>query len=205
MTCDRIQEQLPLMAYGDLADAERAAVESHLAQCPACRGALAELDEVRRLLDAPAPVRASPIVVPSAARRRSARLWQVAAVVSLAVMLAVWLVRVEARIDGRELILRWGRPEVPPPVVETRTIVVREDPAALAGIEERIKLLNELVHAVARNHMTTDQPWREELETLRREVTALHQTYHQRLGETERDVSALYTAQFGARMPGANP
>src|SRR5205085_103093 len=56
MTCTAVCEQLPLLVYGDLGPAEAAAVERHLAGCPACRAEHASLVQARAALDAtPAP------------------------------------------------------------------------------------------------------------------------------------------------------
>ena len=46
MTCDEIRDLLPLHLYGDVNDAERAAVEAHLATCGECRAELAALAAV---------------------------------------------------------------------------------------------------------------------------------------------------------------
>ena len=50
MSCAAWQEKLALFAGGDLTREEAADVESHLAECAACRAAEQELAEVRLLL-----------------------------------------------------------------------------------------------------------------------------------------------------------
>ena len=44
-------DQLLLYSYGDVAEGERPALESHLAACPGCRARLVELEERRVAVD----------------------------------------------------------------------------------------------------------------------------------------------------------
>ncbi len=56
MRCEDAQEQLNRFAAGDLPVADRHAVQAHLAGCPACRAALAEVDALAGVLaDAASP------------------------------------------------------------------------------------------------------------------------------------------------------
>ncbi len=57
------EDELLLLAYGELADHGAAAVESHTAGCPACQGALARLERARVALDGAMPVRRRPVAV----------------------------------------------------------------------------------------------------------------------------------------------
>jgi hypothetical protein len=50
MTCHEMEENLPLMLYGDLSTWELAACEEHLAACAACRAAREKLEEFHRIL-----------------------------------------------------------------------------------------------------------------------------------------------------------
>src|SRR5262245_28463265 len=54
MTCTEVRPMLPAHVYGDLSDADAAAVARHLRDCPNCRAESAALDQVRLALDAPA-------------------------------------------------------------------------------------------------------------------------------------------------------
>ena len=87
-----VRDLLPLLASGRLADDPRGAVESHIAECEACRDELVLLHAARQALAAaPAvdvgriaravpPFAANdPKVVPIASRRRGAPGWRIAA------------------------------------------------------------------------------------------------------------------------------
>ena len=52
MRCDEIRTDLSALIDGELALAERSAVEGHVAACPECARLLAELERVRDLIDA---------------------------------------------------------------------------------------------------------------------------------------------------------
>jgi Putative zinc-finger len=210
--CQEIRDLLPLAAYDDLAGAERAAVDSHLAQCPACRQELAAFEQMRQMLnESPAP-RAS-IVLPAAdgseviRQRRSIWRWRVAALIGLAAAVAFAAVRLELRFDNQQMVVRWGRFEPAPAPVETipAPIIVQREPDASPGVREQLRVLNELVHALAANLEADDRGRREDLIKLQQELAAIRQLDEKRWSETKRDVSALYTAQFGARNSGANP
>src|SRR5882724_6783239 len=116
MTCTDIREQLPLHLYGDLPPDERARVDAHLTQCPACRVVAAEFAAIRRGLNA-APAASRPLEVSEIYRRetvrqrRRARRWQVAAVVGAAAAVLVLFARADIRLDARQLVVRWGTPE----------------------------------------------------------------------------------------------
>jgi Putative zinc-finger len=212
VNCQEARDLLPLAAYDDLAAAEHAAVNSHLAQCPACRRELAALQQVRQLLDQ-ASVPGASIVVPASAgfelrrQRRSTWRWRAAALIGLAAAVGFAAVRLELRFDNRQVVVRWGRFEPPPARVEPvpTPIIVHRETELSAGAHEQLRVLNELVHALAANLEAGDHGRREDLIKLRQELAAIRQIEDKRWSETRRDVSALYTAQFGARNSGENP
>lgn len=51
MNCKQVDEKLSLYLYEEVSADERAEVEAHLASCPACAQAAAELERLRTLLD----------------------------------------------------------------------------------------------------------------------------------------------------------
>ena len=133
-TCDEVRDLLPLALAG-----EETAVREHLAACAACRAEWHELEALGRRLDAvPAPP-AQPIdlaAIYAAADDRhvhSVRRWRRAAVVAAALAAGVLFVavlpRLEVRLGGNELALRWGPAEPPPPAPTT------VDPVLLARVE----------------------------------------------------------------------
>jgi anti-sigma factor RsiW len=211
MNCDHIRELLPLLAYGDLAGDECSAVEGHLRGCPTCRAELAGLRRVRRLLDeSPTPParfdrfsRRQDVELPN----RAARRWRIVALVGLAATILVAAMRLEVRIDQRQMVVRWGRVEPAAPMADQHRspVIIRENAAEPTEVAERLKLLHELVHALAASVEAGDSDRREELAKLRKELAAIQEFDKKRWAATERDVSALYTAQFGARNSGANP
>ena len=125
MTCCEIRERLPLLAYGDLAEAEKKTAEAHLAGCASCREEYAALGRVRELLDAPrgpaAQVDVGAIYRQAAeTQRRRARRWRrwalagMAVAAALFIALAVW--NLEIRFEGHQMVVRWGAPaEAPAP------------------------------------------------------------------------------------------
>ena len=212
MNCEHVRDLLPLLAYGDLAGDERSAIESHLSQCGACRAELAALAEVRRLLDessAPAAGADLSAILPVDTRRsrRSVQRWRVAAMAALAAAIMLAALKLEVRLDGRQLVIRWGKAEPATQVVQHSQppVIARPEPAVSTEVAERLKVLNELVHALAANIEAGDRDRRDELAKLQKELAAIQEFDKKRWAATERDVSALYTAQFGARNSGANP
>jgi anti-sigma factor RsiW len=209
MKCHEINELLPLHLYGDLSDAERAAVEAHLARCPECRAELAALEAVRKELDVPPPalrgvdVAAIYRAESDRLRRRSKR-WRAAAAIAAIAATVLFALRLEMRAERGQLVVRWGQPQ---PVASAPTtverVVVRTEPASTQELEERINRVSALIQALAANMDTRDAD-QKELARLRREFAELQQI-KKRLGQTERDVAALYTAQFGSRPSGVNP
>ena len=210
MNCDEVQDLLPLHLYGDLTDTERAVVEGHLSGCPGCRSEFAALQVVRKGLDAALPklpqvdVGAIHRVETDRLRRRSRR-WRAVAILAATAAALLLVVRLEVRADGRQLTMRWGAPEpvIAPTVIE-RTVVVRSEPASSRELEERVKRVSELIEAIIVNVDEKNGEQRKELAHLQRELADLQQI-KKRLGQTEREVSALYTAQFGSRPSGVNP
>jgi hypothetical protein len=208
MNCRDVRASLPALAYGDLNPAEAARVEEHLAKCPNCRRELAGLRGVRRLLDAaeapPVAVDVGAVYRQSAERQaRSARRWRRAACaagVCLAMVTALAVrVRLEVRVDGEQVVVRWGTPPAPPPAPPVRVIVPPLPPTAPDGTEEQLRLLGELVQALAADGRGRDERRQEEIEALRRQLREIYQQSVRRWENAERDLTALYQAQFPAQ------
>jgi len=60
MDCRNAEERLPLYLYDELAEAERAELDAHLAACAACAGALAELRRLHGALESRPRLEPSP-------------------------------------------------------------------------------------------------------------------------------------------------
>ena len=216
MNCTDARERLPALVYGDLSSEETAALDDHLTQCPACRAERAELEALRRALDAaPAPAAAVdlPALYREAARhqKRVLRRWKRAAfaVGSLAAaLLLVLALRLEVRVGGGQLVVRWGPPPVEPappppnPPAVTPQPPPQEPgvpPAEFARLEERVRVLSDLVRAVAADVDARDRQQQEALVLLQREINDLRSFARRQWVETRRDVTALYNAQFAPR------
>ncbi len=117
--CTAVRPLLPEAVYGDLAAGPAAAVRRHLDACAACQAEFAALQEVRDALNAVPPAAPARVDVGrlyrDAARRQAQKLrrWRRAAVVlgaAAALLLIVFALRLELRVDGRQLVLRWALP-----------------------------------------------------------------------------------------------
>jgi anti-sigma factor RsiW len=121
MNCENVGKHLLDYAYGELPDDDRAGMEAHLAGCPECRTAAADLTVTRRFLGAwgdaetedlpPLAIR-PPRAGHSRSRRGPARFWlpaAAAALVLLAVGAFVAVVPVSVRYDAQCLEIRLGK------------------------------------------------------------------------------------------------
>jgi anti-sigma factor RsiW len=211
MTCTETRPILSALLYGDLPAEDAAAVQAHLAACPACGDDYAALERVRRLLDAaPAPAVSVDMarLYADAARlqARRARRWRwtalavagVAAVVLLALVL-----RVEVRADGGQLVIRWGAPaESPAPAPAPPREVIREVHVTDSGNVEEVRLALALVRAVADDCDARDQRLHEKITLIERRLAGLQAQSNRHWQDTEGSVAALYTALYGPRPKG---
>jgi hypothetical protein len=177
MNCTAARHHLAALLYGDLPAPEQAAVEAHLAECPACRQEYAALEGVRRQLDRlPPPAAAVDLarLYQDAAQRQERRLrrWRRAALVAAAaaILLAIAAIgwRVEARMEPHQLVLRWGSPPAvpeataPPAPVQPPAREVRPEPRPVALTQDQIQLLSQLIHALADDVQAVEQRQRQD-------------------------------------------
>ncbi|HZT83556.1 MAG TPA: zf-HC2 domain-containing protein [Gemmataceae bacterium] len=212
MNCTEARARLADLLYGDLSPAERAAVENHLVGCAACRGERAALEGVRRLLDTvPAPaVQVDVATVYQAAADRQtlrARRWRRAAVALVglaAALLLAALLRLEVRLEANQFVLRWGAAPEAPPAPPERVVVERvERPAP--DLEERLRVLDDLLHALAEDVDSRDAQTQKDVARLRARLAELQAQNHEHWTETERNVAALYAAHFRVSRKGEQP
>jgi hypothetical protein len=208
MNCRDVRASLPALVYGDLGPGEVVQAEEHLAGCPACRRELEGLHTVRRLLDGtstpPVAVDVGAVYRQSAERQaRSARRWRriaCAAGVCLAVVTALAVgFRLEVRVEGHQAILRWGAPPELPATPPAPAPVPSPRPTAPDAAEEQLHLLGELVQALSADVRGRDERLRQEIEVLRRQLREVHLQSVRRYEDADRDLTALYQAQFPAR------
>jgi hypothetical protein len=83
--------------------------------------------------------------------------------------------------------------------------VIRSEPPADPRVEERLKTMGEILQALAASAENSDRQRQDQLAKLREEMATMRNQSQKRWTETQRDLSALYTAQFGARTSGVNP
>ncbi len=208
MNCSQTQGKLPLLLYGDLDGGDALAIETHLAECNTCQTALKELARVRDLLDfVPAhnlrvdmghfSDAVSPRKIqPSGPWKRYA-FWAMPAVLLIAFMF-----NLEVRFEKHQFIVLWG--DVPQEE-ERETIAPRESEpippvsdsaAATQKLDERIRVLDELVHALADQVHAHDRAQRDRLSALQTRLHFLEQVSREYRDQANRSVAALYAACF---------
>jgi hypothetical protein len=219
MNCADARDRLSALLYGDLPGREADRVREHLTRCPSCEGEYTAISQVRRLLDTvPAPALAVdlPRLYREAAERQARRLrrWRrlaVGALAAAAALLAVvFLSRLEVRLDANQLVLRWGdvpapvpMPPAPGPIADAPAPVAPPSAtASSAEVEQQLRLLAELVQALSQDADRQEERRREEIARLRGQMQLLQQQMTELRLATEKDVSALYAAQFPEREKG---
>jgi hypothetical protein len=210
VNCADVRDRLPAHLYGDLPPAEAVAVQAHLVECADCRHEFTALTGVRAALDAgPTPAVAVdlPRLYREAADRQRLRLrrWRRVALAGTALAAALLLLlgmKLELRVGGQQVVVRWGNPATEHPAVT----VPPPAPDSL-NVDERLRLLQELTHALAADVDARDRRQQDELVRLRAQLYALGRQTDQRWVETARDVTALYTlhTRFPRPEKGATP
>jgi Putative zinc-finger len=218
MNCSDVRDNLPAFLYGDLPAADREMLDKHLTACPACRGELAALQQVRRLLAAvPAPTVTVDLVrlYGEAAQRQAsrARRWRRVAVAvgvaAAALVVFALLPALEVRVDAHQIVVRWGAPpavEMPPMLVQAPTpspppAETRPAPA----VEEQVQLLSQLIQALATDVQDRDRQQQQELARLQERLQYVQQQTLQQWTATKTQVDALDTAVFVLPRKGPLP
>ena len=213
MNCTQAQDQLPGLLYGDLRSEDKAALEEHLAGCSTCRREYAALSGVRKLLDrVPAPdIRLDLAALYRQAADRQARrvrFWRSTAIASCgaaaALVAIALLLRMEFRLESHQLVLRWGSGSAGATETPFPEKLVQARPAS-PQTEEQLRLLSQLIHALADTVETRDLRQQQEFIQLRAELADLQRRTAQWRRDTERDVGALYTAQLISLKKGDKP
>jgi hypothetical protein len=203
MTCDRVRELLPLLLYDDLPSAEAGEVRGHVQQCVSCQQELTALGGVRQALDSgmvPA-VTVDLGRVYAQATQRQLRRWRgvagLAAAVAALLLLVVGL-QLEVRCEAHQLVVRWGAP--PPVAVAPPAPAVAVPPPAVEAAD--IQLVKGLIQVLMTDMQDRDREQQRALARLQMHLEALQRQQQQRWVATERELTALYTAQFGTRGKG---
>jgi predicted anti-sigma-YlaC factor YlaD len=216
MNCTEVRENLPALAYGELAATIRGAVESHLVSCLACRQELAAMERIRGALDtivAPSVQIDVPRLFQDAAARQARRVrrWRRTALavfgIAASLMLAL-LLRLQVRVEANQLTIRWAGVSIEEKnhaATPVERVVAPRDPAELAALEERVRFLDELLHALITDVGDRDDRQTERVARLRVRVEELLGQNSRRLSETERNVAAVVTALSHVPGKGEKP
>jgi len=227
MHCHDIRAVLPGLLYGDLRPAEALAAQSHLAGCPACQAEFAGLQQVSAMLDKLTlpPVRVDvPRILQEAQawQERSVRRWRRAALglggVAAAVVI-VMLLKLEVRVDGQQVVVRWGdvpAAEGPPrehiapgsaknlPAHGNTNGQQQARPVPPEVSRADLKLIRELIHALAADVNGRDQQQQESLAELQGQVDRLEREAQDRWAATVRYVAANTRSEDQGKE-GVNP
>src|SRR5262249_18501644 len=152
------------------------------------------LESLAHCLDAVAPADAEvdlPRLYRDAAQRdaRRARRWRIAAVgfgVTAALLLLVFGLRLEGRVEAHQGVLRWGA--VPEPVAPAPLpVIVRQEVPPTVSVEE-VLLLKELVHALAADVESSERRQLESAVRLQQRLDQMQRQTQRQWSDTERDV-----------------
>jgi Putative zinc-finger len=201
MNCTDVRAALPALLYEDVSPQEAAALRAHLADCPDCRAEQAALQRLGTLLTTvPAPAIRVDLarLYHEDARREHQRLrrWRRAALCSFAaaaVVLLALAVGLELRVDHHQVVLRWGTPPVDFGPLDAPPSLGKPGQGPAAVNSEQLRLVTELVHALADDAAARDRVNQESLALLQVRLDALQRQAQDRWNATERYVSALHT------------
>ena len=208
MSCSVIRNQLPLLLYGNLLPEEKPTVEKHLAACISCQREFEALRSVQQklgLLAAPDVQIDLPRFYRRAAERqeRGRRRWRrlaLATASAAAILVGCTLtLRLEAHVEGHQFILRWGGP----PEVRNDAVAsgqhaqpemdrTAEKLPVAAATEDQIRLLSELIHALADSVQSVERREQQDTAQLQARLLELQQQNAQRWSALERTVDSLY-------------
>jgi hypothetical protein len=117
-------------------------------------------------------------------------------------LLAILLARPQVEVGNGAFVIRWSERPAEPRTFERITTIVQAPTEPDRDLEERMRILSDLVRALREDMETTDQKRREELTLVVGRLESLRFQSQRRWDETRRDVRALYTAQFGGKQEG---
>jgi len=208
MDCNEIRDRLPLFLHDDLAAGETASIKDHCDSCPACRKEYASMQQLRRFLDGlPTPrveINLARIYA-GATRRQEMRMrrWRRAtyALVGVAaMMLLVFGLKLEVRLQAHQMVVSWnGQPETvqPAPQPSPPQDFARVELLAPEVSPKDLQLVKDIVHALAAHVETLDQNHQGTFKALATRLETMQYGDNQRWKATQRDVAALYSVCIG--------
>jgi hypothetical protein len=209
MNCDCVRNKLACLIYGDMPADEAAAIEKHLAECANCRHERQALIRAKGALDL-LPASSPEINMASFYRRlaneqnRRARLWRRAALAvasAAAVLIAIFgMSRLEFQVDRGHAVIRWGPSSPvpdsdtrPPAAIQTTALPASQESTRLAALEQRLRLVSELIHALAENVESLDQREHEDAARIDVRLQGMQQITSQRWSDVVQVVNTLKT------------
>src|SRR5262249_26849078 len=108
------------------------------------------------------------------------------------------------RVEAQQLTLRWGAVPVQE-LAPVEQVVVRDDPAALAALQERVHVLDDLLHAVITDIVDRDERQAQRLARLFERLAETRVQNGRRWSETERNVAAMHAAMLVRPPRGEKP
>jgi anti-sigma factor RsiW len=211
MTCAEVRSWLLDLCYGELPTATVGDVEKHIAGCLECQKARAAITGMGRLLDqaaSPPQVNVDMGQLYREARRRQQtrrrRMRRAGALVGLAaaVLLLVFF-KWEVRVDGHQVVIRWGtEPEAPAVPSPHPSMPAKSGPDITQVTAADLRLAGDLIHALAAEVESRDLQTQEAMRRLGARLDFLHAQAQARWEATERFVSALNTIQIGLSETG---
>jgi hypothetical protein len=200
MNCTDCQSRLSLRFSQAADEIEDPEIRAHLAQCPACQQEWQELEQLGKYLATdPEPGVAVDLVAiyrqAALGHARSSRRWRwLGMAAGLLLILggaAALFTRVELRVTGHELAVRWGdSPAAPVALIEpaaTSPAVVRQD-----GRGEQLEVLSAMVRAMLQELQTVEVRQRRDRADMDLRVSGLQEETLKRWLVLQKDLEALY-------------
>jgi hypothetical protein len=201
MNCTDVKAQLPFLLSEDREQVEDLELREHVAKCPNCLQEWQELEQLGKLLAAnPEPVVAVDLV--SLYRRaalqeaRRGRRWRwvgmAASILLLVGGVNAVFSKLEVRLNGHELAMRWG---VPPGAVVSPIDPPPQEPAPIAQAEKRdeqIEVLSAMVRAMLQELQTVEIRQGRDRADLDVRVSGLQEQTLKRCLALQKDMEALY-------------
>jgi len=211
MNCAQAQARLLDWCYRDLPTDIAGDVEKHLTGCLDCQKARAALAGLGRLLDqamAPPHVNVDIAKLYGEAHRRRlkrTRRWRLATALAglAAAVVLLFIVKWEVRVDGQQVVLRWGTaPEAPTLAAPQLSTPAKDGAGASQVTPADLRLALDLIHALAADVESRDSETQEALRRLSARLEFQQAQAQARWEATERFVSALNTIQIALSESG---
>ena len=201
MNCSDVKAQLPLFLGADQNEIDQPELRRHLAGCADCRQAWQELRQIGQLLAAsPEPaVRVDVGLLYRRAATRQARTaknwrWLGLAASFLLVAGLGWSLfgRLEIRLTGQELAIRWGAGPTNDSGLKESGLAAHEPPPTTDRREEQLEMLSAMVRAMVQELQTVDMRQRQDRADMDIRVSGMQEQSLKRWLALQKDLEALY-------------